>query len=307
MSARLGIVGGYLGSGKSTLLNRVLSGAALGRTAVVVNDFGSVNVDADLIASADGDTLELTNGCICCQATDDTARVMSALAARRDLDHVLCEVSGVGDPGQLAAWRRFPGFRAGPVLVCADATRIEALLEDEYVADTVARQLGSAEVVLVTKTDLCTPEYSELAAARCRDAAPRADVVLQSGTDPASSAEMVMSRVPSPSGPVPTTDPDPHTSTHVSRTVTTTGSVDPDALCRVLDQHSDRLARAKGIVRGLRGEYYAVQLAGGRAEHRGLGEPRRSDGVSSVVLIAVGSRAEEEVEIVRCALLPLFA
>lgn len=307
MSARLGIVGGYLGSGKSTLLNRVLSEAAGGRTAVVVNDFGSVNIDAALIASADGDTLELTNGCICCQATDDTARVMGALAARRDLDHVLCEVSGVGDPGQMAAWRRFPGFRAGPVLVCADATRIESLLEDEYVADTVARQLASAEVVLVTKTDLCAPEDADAAAALCRDAAPGADVVLQSRADPGASAVTALAWAPSTSWPRPAADPDAHAGTHASRTVATAAPIDLDALENVLDEYSDRLVRAKGIVRGPRDEGYEVQLAGGRTEIRRLVQPLASDEVSTIVLVTAGPRADEEVEAVRGALLPLFA
>ena len=157
MTPRLGLIGGYLGSGKSTLVNRLLSGALPGRTAVVVNDFGSVNIDADLIRSADGDTIELSNGCICCQLNDDVARTMTALAAREDLDNVICEVSGVGDPGELAAWRSYPGFAPGPVVVCADATAIVRLSRDQYVADTVRRQLGSAEIILVTKTDLAMP------------------------------------------------------------------------------------------------------------------------------------------------------
>ncbi|MFI7582169.1 CobW family GTP-binding protein [Kocuria sp. M1N1S27] len=188
MTARLGIIGGYLGSGKSTLVNRLLAGVLPGRVAVVVNDFGSVNIDADLIASASGDTVELTNGCICCQISDDAARTMSALAARGDLDHVLCEVSGVGDPGQLAAWRDFPGFSPGPVLVCADATAVRRLLGDEYVGDTVRRQLTAAEVVLVTKTDLALPPEVADAAEACRRAAPRARLLLQDPVDPGATA-----------------------------------------------------------------------------------------------------------------------
>lgn len=307
MSARLGIVGGYLGSGKSTLLNRVLSDATLGRVAVVVNDFGSVNVDASLIAAADADTLELTNGCICCQATDDTARVMTALAARQDLDHVLCEVSGVGDPGQLGAWRRFPGFHAGPVLVCADVTRIGALLDDEYVADTVARQLTSADVVLVTKTDLCTPEDCDVAVALCRRAAPRADVVLQSRLDPVSSARTAIAGPASATPSRSSVGSDRHARTHESRTLATTARVDLDTLRRSLDEHSDRLVRAKGVIRGPDGESHEVQLAGGTTEIRRLAPRRPSDQVSTLVLIAAGPRAAEQVEAVHSALLPLFA
>ena len=170
----LSIVGGYLGAGKSTVVNRLLAGVLPGRTAVVVNDFGAVNIDASLISSRSEDTIELTNGCICCQITDDVQRTMTALARRSDLDHVVCEVSGVGDPGQLASWRRFPGFTAGPVLVCADATAIRRLLRDEFVGDTVARQLAAAETVLVTKTDLvCRGRRRRRPRPRRRAARPR--------------------------------------------------------------------------------------------------------------------------------------
>ncbi|MCJ8503459.1 GTP-binding protein [Kocuria flava] len=205
MTARLGIIGGYLGSGKSTLVNRLLGAVLPGRTAVVVNDFGRVNIDADLIASASGDTIELTNGCICCQISDDALRTMTALAARGDLDHVLCEVSGVGDPAQLAAWRRFPGFSPGPVLVCADATAVRRLLRDAYVADTVARQLAAAEVVLVTKTDLAAPAELEAAVAACREAAPGARLLVQDPADPGAAATAAFAG-PAPAPSVPPAD-----------------------------------------------------------------------------------------------------
>ncbi|MEF3120482.1 CobW family GTP-binding protein [Kocuria flava] len=207
MTARLGIIGGYLGSGKSTLVNRLLGGVLPGRTAVVVNDFGSVNIDADLVASASGDTIELTNGCICCQISDDALRTMTALAARGDLDHVLCEVSGVGDPAQLAAWRAFPGFSPGPVLVCADATTVRRLLRDAYVADTVARQLAAAEVLLVTKTDLAAPAELEAAVAACREAAPGARLLVQDPADPGAAATAAFAG-PAPAPSVPPADDD---------------------------------------------------------------------------------------------------
>src|SRR5699024_6696170 len=127
----LTLVSGYLGSGKTTLINRVLAGGSLGRTAVVVNDFGTINIDAALIRSSGADTIELTNGCICCQISDDVQRTMGALAKRDDLDHVVCEVSGIGNPAQLGAWRTYPGFRPGGVVVCVDAESTVKRLRDE--------------------------------------------------------------------------------------------------------------------------------------------------------------------------------
>ncbi|PLC11346.1 hypothetical protein AUQ48_02610 [Kocuria flava] len=228
MTARLGIIGGYLGSGKSTLVNRLLGAVLPGRTAVVVNDFGRVNIDADLIASASGDTIELTNGCICCQISDDALRTMTALAARGDLDHVLCEVSGVGDPAQLAAWRRFPGFSPGPVLVCADATAVRRLLRDAYVADTVARQLAAAEVLLVTKTDLTTPAELEAAVAACREAAPGARLLVQDPADPGAAAAAAFAG-PAPAPSVPPADDDGATRPSPGTPAPAAGPADDDA------------------------------------------------------------------------------
>lgn len=93
------VIGGYLGAGKTTLLNHLLANTAGLRAAVVVNDFGDVDIDADLVASHDGDTIQLANGCLCCTLAGGFAEVMGGLRARaEDLDHVLIEASGVADP-----------------------------------------------------------------------------------------------------------------------------------------------------------------------------------------------------------------
>jgi G3E family GTPase len=316
VTARLGIIGGYLGSGKSTLVNRLLAGVLPGRTAVVVNDFGSVNIDAGLIASASGDTIELTNGCICCQISDDATRTMTALAARGDLDHVLCEVSGVGDPGQLAMWRDFPGFSPGPVLVCADATAVRRLLRDEYVGDTVARQLAAAEVVLVTKTDLALPTETEDAAEACRAAAPGARLILQDPADPEATAAEALA------APAPEADDDEasagggtyrhggpdHAETHLSTTLAYPEPVDVDALTRALASQSGCLVRAKGIVQDYGGTWHEVQLAGGRVDVRPRSDDRLPPERPALVLIAAGpdaSRLVGEAVAVLDRLLPL--
>lgn len=303
MTARLGIIGGYLGSGKSTLVNRLLAGALPGRTAVVVNDFGAINIDADLIASASGDTIELTNGCICCQISDDAIRTMTALAERGDLDLVLCEVSGVGDPGQLATWRDFPGFTPGPVLVCADATAVRRLLADEYVGDTVSRQFAAAEVVLVTKTDVAQPGEIEEAAAACRVAAPQARLILQDADDPETTAAEALAASSPADGEDATVAPqahqhggEDHAETHVFATVEFTGPVDVDEIVRVLAAPSIRLVRAKGVLQDDAGAWQEIQLASGRVDVRprptDRGEPQRP----ALVLIAAGPEAARLVE-----------
>ena len=122
---------------------------------MVVNDFGTVNIDADLVKARTGDVLELSNGCICCSLADGMAEVMARVAQLEPAPaHVVMEVSGVGNPGAAAQWAALPGFRLNAVVVCADAETIEERASDRWVADTVRSQLTSADLVLLTKTDL---------------------------------------------------------------------------------------------------------------------------------------------------------
>lgn len=292
MTTRLTVIGGYLGAGKSTVVNRLLTGGALGRTAVVVNDFGSVNIDARLVAAASEDTIELTNGCICCQISDDVGRVMTMLAARDDLDGVICEVSGVGDPAQLSSWGEYPGFSRGPVLVCADATSLPQLLRDEYVGETAARQLKSADIVLLTKTDLATPSQIREAYVRAGAAAVRAQVRI-APLDSADLAEIVS--VPSPAGQGGTDDGghlpvDQHAAAHDYLTIELPVPVDPDAVARILERHCRVLARAKGVLFARDGASHEVHGASGRVTVRRLPPSTFGSGprTSTLVLIAAG-------------------
>lgn len=287
MSTRLGIIGGYLGSGKTTLVNVLLAGALPGRTAVVVNDFGSVNIDADLIASAQGDTIELTNGCICCQLGDDVARTMTALAARTDLDNVLCEVSGVGDPGELASWGSYPGFAPGPVLVCADATDVVRLLRDQYVGDTVHRQLASADVVLLTKTDLAISAEIGAALDACVAAAPEARLLEQDGRHPERTAARAFAIGAGPWNVA--RKPDLHAGAHASITLAVPDRVAVDAVARKLKEQSHLLVRAKGTLPDHEGAWHEVQLAAGRVEVRPRAANRPAPAKPGLVLIASGA------------------
>lgn len=297
MTIQLGIVGGYLGAGKSTLINRLLAGVLPGRTGIVVNDFGSVNIDADLISSATEDTIEMTNGCICCQISDDVARTMSALAERRDLDQVLCEVSGVGDPRQLATWQRYPGFRPGPVTVCADSTAIQRLLRNQYVGDIVERQLASADVVLLTKTDLSGSDELNAATQACQQAAPSAQVVSQNSANPDVTARAIYTTAPdSPAGSVSyrghgDAQQFGHAQTHKTVTIEDLRNVDVTAIAATLTSVSDRLVRAKGVVEDPHGRWHEVQLSSGTVNVRPFSPDRKEPQHSALTLIAVGPDA----------------
>lgn len=153
------IIGGYLGVGKTTLLNRLLHARHGLRLAVLVNDFGSVNVDAALVASSDGETIALTNGCICCGMADGFIQVMYRLREQAgELDGVVVETSGVADPAQTAAYATLPGFRPATVIVLADAERVQKQARDGLIGRSIRRQLKAADVIVVTKGDLAGPE-----------------------------------------------------------------------------------------------------------------------------------------------------
>ena len=93
------ILTGFLGAGKTTLLNRILTGNHGLRVGVLVNDFGSINIDAELVVGVDNNMINLSNGCVCCQIRDDLVESVDALLARPEsIEYILLEASGVADP-----------------------------------------------------------------------------------------------------------------------------------------------------------------------------------------------------------------
>ena len=90
---------GFLGAGKTTLLNRILNGDHGLRVGVLVNDFGAINIDAELVDGIEENTIQLTNGCVCCEIRDDLVRSLEEMLTRIEaIDYVILEASGVADP-----------------------------------------------------------------------------------------------------------------------------------------------------------------------------------------------------------------
>lgn len=150
------VIGGYLGAGKTTLVNHLLRQAGGRRIAVLVNDFGELNIDADLIEGAEAGVLSLAGGCLCCSFGDDLVGTLTGLRRRDPApDLVLIELSGVALPAAvLRSVRLAPGIEVAGTLVVADAADIRRQAGDRYVGDTVRQQLRDADWVLVNKTDL---------------------------------------------------------------------------------------------------------------------------------------------------------
>ncbi len=163
------VLTGYLGSGKTTLLNRILSGTHGKRFAVIVNEFGEIGIDNDLIVDADEEIFEMNNGCICCTVRGDLIRIIAGLTRRsRNFDGIVVETTGLADPAPVAQTffvdedvRR--KTRLDAIITVADAWH---LLEQIDRAPEAQEQLAFADVVLVNKVDLV--EASSLAAVERR-------------------------------------------------------------------------------------------------------------------------------------------
>jgi G3E family GTPase len=150
------IIGGYLGAGKTTLVNHLLRERAGRRLAVLVNDFGELSIDADLIESREDELIRLAGGCVCCSFGSDLVGALMALPAMQPRpDHVLIETSGVGIPGAVArTLGLLPGLVLDAIVVVADAETLRARAADRYVGDTVLRQLCDADLIVLNKSDL---------------------------------------------------------------------------------------------------------------------------------------------------------
>ncbi len=176
----LTVIGGFLGAGKTTLVNHMLSSAHK-RWGVLVNDFGAINVDAALIAAQDGQTMALTNGCVCCSLGDDLGDALATIAMRQP-EHVIVEASGVSDPWKIAQLALIePGFLLEPLVVLVDTPALLAQLGDRWVGDTVARQLAFAEIIVLNKCDQASAATRAAVRARMQDLRPEAVLLEATG------------------------------------------------------------------------------------------------------------------------------
>lgn len=151
----LTVLGGYLGAGKTTLLNHILRDAEGRRLAVIVNDFGSINIDAGLVESRTDDTLTLANGCICCSISGGFAEALTALSQRSPApEHVIIEASGIADPAKIGHFASLPPYRLDGIVVVADAETVRGRSRDKYVGGQVRRQLQAADLIVLNKIDL---------------------------------------------------------------------------------------------------------------------------------------------------------
>ena len=153
------VIGGYLGAGKTTLLNHILRNNKGRRFALLINDFGQINIDANLVESRSEDTIRLGNGCICCTMAAGFVVALNKLLTQDPLpEHIIVEASGVSDPIKIAHYGQTPAFSLDGILIVVDAETIQAKAQDKFVGRTIIHQLQNADLLILNKTDLLSKQ-----------------------------------------------------------------------------------------------------------------------------------------------------
>jgi G3E family GTPase len=299
------LVAGFLGTGKTTVVNHLLAHAGGRRIAAVVNDFGAINIDAELIASGSDGTSEgvvsLSNGCICCSLEGDLLRTLASLL-RRDPrpEFIVIETSGVADPGEIVRnlmdpviWREAP---LETVLCVVDASAPAAALDDPLLRS----QLRSADAVALSKPDLAGAAGCARVRDKVRAVQPGAMVVeaLHGAVPAALLFAPDPDRSPAPREPGRRL---PAAERFETLSWTSDRPVSLSRLQTAIGRLASKLVRAKGIfeVAEQPGRLMVFQFAGGRATLApggvsAAGVPK----VRIVFVVEVGVLSGEEIGVV---------
>ncbi len=164
------VLTGYLGAGKTTLLNRILTYEHGKKVAVIVNEFGEVGIDNQLVIDADEEIFEMNNGCICCTVRGDLIRIIGNLMRRRDkFDHLVIETTGLADPAPVIQTFFVDDEMQEQLNLDAVVTVVDAKhIHDHWDADEAQEQIAFADVILLNKTDLVSEAELEDLEARIR-------------------------------------------------------------------------------------------------------------------------------------------
>ena len=176
------ILTGFLGAGKTTLLKRVLSEAHGQKIAIIENEFGEENIDNDiLVTDSKEQIIQMSNGCICCTIREDLREALQLLAAKKrqgllDFDRVVIETTGVADPGPVAQTFFMDDEIAESYLLDSILTLVDAVHADKQLDERqeARRQVGFADQIFISKTDLVSAEVTEALMHRLKHMNPRA-------------------------------------------------------------------------------------------------------------------------------------
>lgn len=300
------VIGGFLGAGKTTLLNSLLTNANALRVGVLVNDFGPINVDAELVAEHDGETLSLTNGCVCCSMGSGLEDALIRVLDRTlPMDLIVIEASGVSDPGRIAqVGLSDPLLQLTAVITIVDAEHVVEQLDDPLLADTLERQINAASLVLLNKVDLVSQadlemvrsrlerQFGVLALMETQEAQIPLDLLLGETTDTKPNTYSMKKSLTEYATSVQDEPDHPFEGGVWS----SQGVLEADRLIEALKSLPKTVIRAKGWVTTDRHGSAQVHLAGGRV--RITRSPPRSKGMANE-LIYIGMRETDIDNIIR--------
>ena len=255
------LLGGFLGSGKTTLINEMLARTDV-PIAVFVNDVGAVNIDVRLFARYEGDTLDLTVGCVCCSLKNGFLAAFDTIRSRpAPPEHVVVELSGVADPAAAAGLCETPGFTLDGIVVLADAEQFAGQnAPDSVIGDAVRAQLVAADLVLLSKADRVSPEQVAEVEAAIRELVPGTPVLpAASAHSAAGLVGLAARRPPAELGTEPSLFDQ-----HETSIIPMSGTVRRSELELLLDGLGPTVLRVKGIVQVETGELLLVQVVGRR-------------------------------------------
>ncbi|MEX0283188.1 MAG: GTP-binding protein [Paracoccaceae bacterium] len=256
-------LGGYLGAGKTTLLNHLLRNADGRRLAVLVNEFGELPIDEDLIEAQDDELISIAGGCICCSFGNDLIGALNELSGMMPRpDYVIIESSGVAIPGAIVSTLSLlDGVHSDGIVVLADAETIQTAAKDDYIGDTITRQLSDAEIVVLTKMDLVDTAMAEEVEAWLGQTAPQAAIIPSQQGQVAPEALLGVVEKPGTGHDGPHAD-----KLFDSMVIRPPDGTPPDALAKRLATGGFGIVRAKGHLPGPDGACWLVQTVGKRFE-----------------------------------------
>tara|TARA_B110000971_G_C20022258_1_gene506932 strand:+ start:1788 stop:2723 length:936 start_codon:yes stop_codon:yes gene_type:complete len=266
----LTIISGFLGSGKTSLLNHLLTQSGGRKITALVNDFGALNIDSELIEAQHGNQVSLTNGCICCSIGDDLMRSLADIMRQDPLpDHLIIEASGVADPTRIAAYAAVdPQLRLDGIVTLVDAAAHELHAQDPYLADNYHKQIEAGHMLLISKPDLVEASQVENLEAKFRASRPNTPQArVRHGQLP---IEVVLGL--KAEREIETTTPlVPHIEDHglASWSAHLHGNLSREALAEKITSLTPHVLRAKGVLRDEQGAY-ALHYAGGRIHFENL-------------------------------------
>ena len=292
------VIGGFLGAGKTTLLNHVLAGSHGIRFAVLVNDFGDLAIDGDLIKQHGGDTITFANGCVCCTLGDNFMLTLDRLLTSEALpQQILIEASGVADPRAIADIAVLhPQLRRDLTVVLADAVSVRERAADERLSDTLERQLAAADLILLNKCDLINVDERTEVNHWLSEQVTAAVVEVEHAQLPAEilAAVALKQETSQPLQHHAEAQHHDHAKRFTAVTISMDETVDIEQLAARLTTLPNSVLRAKGFVKSMTSnELYLLQLSAQQVDQK-LWAQAQTDITPALVFIGTSDMPEAE-------------